>query len=279
MNLRLHPLAHEPARRRSAAGARAVTILELLVAVSLISFIILALYQMFDQTQTQMRRTVREVDKFESGRAAAELLKRDVAQMVAGNSPLGAAAVNFFAGTTVGTINWSGGAFAMTNGGNTVLAGILQEAYFLSFDPAATPTNWSPVAYRVASSTNAAAVATFGLGTLYRWTTNANRFSPNLQNVFFSNPPTNFFQRVVDNVVHFRVTAITNVAPVPSGGYLTNTVLPSHVEIELAYVDSRTADRARALLPNTNAIRAILSTNVNSVHLFRLQIPIRAGQQ
>lgn len=48
-------------------GLRAVTILELLVAVSLISFIILALYQMFDRTQVQMRKAVREVDKFEGG--------------------------------------------------------------------------------------------------------------------------------------------------------------------------------------------------------------------
>jgi hypothetical protein len=33
------------------------------------------------------------------------------------------------------------------------------------------------------------------------------------------------------------------------------------------------------MLPNTNAVRASLATNVANVHLFRLQIPIRPGQQ
>ncbi|MBI5799227.1 MAG: hypothetical protein HZA92_00665 [Verrucomicrobia bacterium] len=269
-------------RRRPAIATRAVTILELLVAVSLISFIILALYQMFDHTQTQMRRTVREVDKFESGRAAADLLKRDVSQMVAGNSPSGAAAVNFFAGTTVGTTNWSAGAFAMTNNvTNSVMTNVLQVAYFSSFDSAATPNNWNAVAYRVASSTNATALASDGLGTLYRWTTNANRFTTNLQYAFFGfpGPGATNFQRIVDNVVHFRITAITNGAAITNGGFLTNTSLPSHVEIELGYVDSRLAERARGMLPNTNAVRAYLSTNVANVHLFRMQIPIRPGQQ
>jgi hypothetical protein len=259
---------------------RAVTILELLVAVSLISFIILALYQMFDQTQTQMRRTVREVDKFESGRAAAELIKRDFAQMVAGNSSAGGFAANFFVGTNVGGTDWSAGAFSMTNNGtNIVLQNTLQVAYFVTFDPAATPTNWSAVAYRVGSSTNPTTIADYGLGTLYRWSVNSNRFSTNLQNTYFSGPPAGSFQRIVDNVVHFRVTGITNGVAVPVNGYLTNTSLPSHVEIELGYLDSRTAERARGMLPNTNAVRASLATNVANVHLFRLQIPIRPGQQ
>lgn len=263
-----------------ARASRAVTILELMVAVSLISFIILVLYQMFDQTQTQMRRTVREVDKFESGRAAAELLKRDVSQMTAANSAAGAAAVNFYVGTNAGATDWSAGAFSMiNNGSNLVLQNTLQVAYFVSFDPAASPTNWTAVAYRVASSTNPMTVADYGLGTLYRWTTNANRFTANMQSAYFGGPPVGTFQRVVDNVVHFRVTGITNNVPVPSGGFLTNAMLPAYVEIELGYMDSKTADRARGMLPNTNAVRASLATNVANVHLFRLQIPIRTGQQ
>lgn len=274
MNL---PSIQSDLRLAVATGTRAVTILELMVAVSLISFIILALYQMFDTTQTQMRRTVREVDKFESGRAAAELLKRDVSQMTAGNSSAGVGAANFFVGT-----NWSAGAFTMINNGtNIVLQNTLQVGYFVSFDPVATPTNWTAVAYRVASSTNPTVVADYGLGTLYRWSTNANRFSTALQSAYFggSGPPAGSFQRIVDNVVHFRVTGITNGVPVPVNGFLTNNVLPSHVEIELGYLDSRTAERARGMLPNTSAVRASLATNVANVHLFRLQIPIRTGQQ
>ncbi len=258
-----------------------------MVAVSLISFIILALYQMFDTTQTQMRRTVREVDKFESGRAAAELLKRDFAQMVAGNSTAGTTGANFYAGMT-----WSGGTFAMTNNGtNIVQQNVMNDTFFVSFDPAATPANWTLVYYRVASSTNHSTPATYGLGTLYRWTTNANRFSTNLEwRLFGQAPPAQYWQRVAENVVHFNVVAITNGTPVVAtnvyvasiltvAAVLTNTTLPSHVGLELGYLDSRTAERARGMLPNTGAVRASLATNVANVHLFRLQIPIRTGQQ
>lgn len=262
-----------------------MTILELLVAVSLISFIILALYQMFDRTQTQMRKAVREVDKFEGGRAAAELMQRDVSQMVAGNSPAGMLAVNFYAST-----NWSAGAFAMTNNGtNIVQQNLLQDLYFVSLDPAATPFNWMGVSYRVASSTDPSTPAPHGLGTLWRWSTNANRFDSSIQQRLFSLIPPAYWQRVADNVVHFRVTAITSGVPVLAtnvsmpfltfAAVLTNNVLPSHMEIELGYVDSRTAERARGYLPNTNLARAYLSTNLDAVQMFRLHVPIRSGLQ
>lgn len=261
--------------RLQAARTSAVTMLELLVAMSLLSFIILSLYQMFDRTQAQMRKAVREVDKFESGRASSDLLQRDVSQMVAANSPLGAAAVNFYTST-----NWSGGAFAMTNNGtNFVQQNVLHDVYFLTFDPAATPTNWMAVGYRVASSTNATSIAPGGMGTLYRWTTNANRFSTDFQLGFFSTATAGYFQRVVDNVVHFRVNGVTNGAVVPPGGYLTNADLPGAIEIELGYVDSKTADRGRGIAATTNQLQSYLSTNVDSVHLFRLHVPIRTGQQ
>jgi hypothetical protein len=261
-----------------------VTILELLVAVSLISFIILALYQMFDRTQTQMRKAVREVDKFEGGRAAAELLQRDVSQMVAGQSPAGMLAVNFYT-----SANFSGSSFAMTNNGtNIVQTNLLQDLYFVSLDPAATPFNWMGVSYRVASATNPGAPATYGLGTLWRWSTNANRFDTNLQYRLFYQSPTNW-QRVADNVIHFRVTAVTNGVPVPAtnvavpgptfAAVLTNHALPAHVEIELGYVDGRTAERARGYVPNTNLARAYLSTNLDAVQMFRLHVPIRPGLQ
>lgn len=277
MNLR-HPIPR--------CGLRAVTILELLVAVSLISFIILALYQMFDRTQVQMRKAVREVDKFEGGRAAAELVQRDLSQMVAGNSSAGMLAVNFYAST-----NWSAGSFAMTNNGtNVVQQNLLQDLYFVGLDPAATPYNWMGVSYRVADRSDPTSPATYGLGTLWRWTTNANRFDPGLQQRLFSQfPPPAFWQRVADNVVHFRVTAITSGVPVMAtnvavpaltwAAVLTNNVLPAHLEVELGYVDSRTAERARGYLPNTNLARAYLSTNLDAVQMFRLHVPIRPGLQ
>ena len=264
-----------------------MTILELLVAVSLISFIILALYQMFDRTQVQMRKAVREVDKFEGGRAAAELVQRDLSQMVAGNSSAGMLAVNFYAST-----NWSAGSFAMTNNGtNVVQQNLLQDLYFVGLDPAATPYNWMGVSYRVADRSDPTSPATYGLGTLWRWTTNANRFDQAIQQrlLLYGVTNANDWRRVADNVVHFRVTAITSGVPVMAtnvavpaltwAAVLTNNVLPAHLEVELGYVDSRTAERARGYLPNTNLARAYLSTNLDAVQMFRLHVPIRPGLQ
>jgi len=245
-----------------------VTILELLIAVSLISFIVLALYKMFDQTQEQMRRAVREVDKFETGRSAAELLRRDLSQLVAAYSPLGIYALNFFTGT-----NWATTAFGMTNNGTNVHMNNLDDVYFLAFDAEATPTNWMAMRYWVADSTAPVSNVTAGLGTLYRWTTNANRFSTNFQgNINYATS-----QRVADNVVHFRVVGTTNGFAVPPGGYLTNADVPTHVTVELGYVDGKTASRARAFAPADMV--SFLSTNVDSVHLFRMHIPIRNSQQ
>ena len=279
------------AARSAALPTRAVTILELMVAVSLISIIILVLYQMFDTTQTQMRKAVRDVDKFESGRAAADILQRDLSQMVVARSPLGASAANFYAAT-----NWSSGAFDMLDASNNVVqANVLQDVFFLAFDSTATPTNWLGVGYRVASSTNPTTVAVAGLGTLYRWSTNANRFSTNFQSLFVSNlPPVVYFQRVVDNVVHFRVNAVTNgvvvaitnvsIPPLPDpwkAAVLTNSDLPSHVQVELGYVDSRTAARALGMAgpSNVSLVRGYLATNLDAVHVFRLNVPVRTGLQ
>jgi len=57
---------------------RAFSLLELLVAVGILSVIILALYAMFDQTQKALRANTAQTDVSESGRAALDLLIRDL---------------------------------------------------------------------------------------------------------------------------------------------------------------------------------------------------------
>jgi len=78
-------------------------------------------------------------------------------------------------------------------------------------------------------------------------------------------------------VVHFRVVGTTNGFAVPPGGFLTNADVPTHVTVELGYVDAKTASRARSFGPVDMV--SFLSTNVDSVHLFRMHIPIRNSQQ
>lgn len=123
------------------AASRAVTLLELLVAISLVSFIILALYQMFDRTQTQMRRAVRETDKFETGRSTMDTIRRDLTQ-------LGYVKTLYDSGYGAIATNWNNSMYApmpysapapntMTPGGTLVNSGV--NSYF-----ALTPNNTAP---------------------------------------------------------------------------------------------------------------------------------------
>src|SRR5881296_3237368 len=68
---------------------RAFTIVELLVAISVLTLIVLVLYGMFDQVQKALRGNVAQVDVFEGGRAAMQLLSREMEQMQAANVPVG----------------------------------------------------------------------------------------------------------------------------------------------------------------------------------------------
>ncbi len=60
------------------ARQHAFSLLEVLVAVGLMSIVILALYSMFDQTQKALRANSAQSDVSESGRAAMELIVRDL---------------------------------------------------------------------------------------------------------------------------------------------------------------------------------------------------------
>lgn len=70
--MKLSPSPNRIARRH------AFSLLEVLVAVGLMSIVILALYSMFDQTQKALRANSAQSDVSESGRAAMELIVRDL---------------------------------------------------------------------------------------------------------------------------------------------------------------------------------------------------------
>src|SRR5437763_9400552 len=71
------------------ARSRAFTIVELLVAISVLTLIVLVLYGLFDQVQKALRGNVVQVDVLEGGRAAMQLLSREMEQMQAANVPVG----------------------------------------------------------------------------------------------------------------------------------------------------------------------------------------------
>ena len=71
---------HDNARLR-ASRRRAFTILELLVAVSVMTLVIYVLYALFNQTQMALRKNASQVDVNEGGRAAMEMIVRELSQM------------------------------------------------------------------------------------------------------------------------------------------------------------------------------------------------------
>ena len=77
---------HDNARLR-ASRSRAFTILELLVAVSVMTLIIYVLYALFNQTQMALRKNASQVDVNEGGRAAMEMIVRELSQMEVSGYP------------------------------------------------------------------------------------------------------------------------------------------------------------------------------------------------
>ena len=68
---------------------RAFTLLEMLVSVSVMTMIVYVLYALFDTTQSALRKNVAQVDVNEGGRAAMEMIVRELSQMeVSGYPPV-----------------------------------------------------------------------------------------------------------------------------------------------------------------------------------------------
>ena len=61
-------------------GKNAFSLVELLVAVALMTVIVVGLYSMFNETQRALRTNVSQVDVLESGRSAIELIVQDIQQ-------------------------------------------------------------------------------------------------------------------------------------------------------------------------------------------------------
>ncbi len=173
------------ARRRLA-----FSVIELMLAVSLMGIIVFALYTTFYHTQRALRANVSQVDVMESGRAAMDMITRELTQMATCDVQRG---TNFWAalsGYTPVVQPLSGKTAFRTN--------LLDECFFFSQQN----KDYVGTLYRVLFAPN-------GVGTLSRFTTNipAFGFNPsNLWAIVHNQPPTNFV-RIADGVIHFRVTS------------------------------------------------------------------------
>ncbi len=282
-----------------AARAAAFTVVELMVAISVLGLIIVVLYNVFDNTQRAMRSNAAQVDVMEGARAAIELVGRDLEQM----TPVGlAGATNFLVAW------WSSNLVQSLPGPTNTLnrrTNFQQQLFFTSqFNKQV-----SGIGYRVVPAT--------GVGTLYRYVDaeplalltpyrlSSNYFQFANTNYVDLNPatyPNPVFQRVVDGVVHFRVTAFDSlgrrIEPYEpqygltnryAGVFATNETLrtwprylfvndavPAAVEIELGILEPAVLDRYRSM--NNPAVAAnYLVRQASRVHVFQQRIPVRAA--
>jgi len=288
-----------PIQRRtdSARLGRAFTVVELLVAVSIMTLIVLVLYGVFDQVQKALRGNSSQVDVLEGGRAAIELMTREMEQMQASR--------------VVGATNlWVSLTSAPTRqemlDPNTYRTNVLQEIYFLSH----FNKDWTGVGYRVVSTN-------YGVGSLFRFSisTNARSFTDfNLSSNYlqYASPRySNVCQRVTDGIVHFRVRAFdTNGFPVSwrdwqeqtnayyasskNGNlYVTNKVngitsdetsfvfradlLPAFLEVELGILEPRILEKYKSMA-NFSVATNFLAKQTGKVHLYQQRIPLRTAQ-
>lgn len=296
-----------PNRRRPTG----FTVVELLVAVSILALIVLVLYGLFDQVQRALRGSLTQVDIMEGGRAAIRVMSSEMEQISAG-AKRGSTNL-FIAATQVPTLQAT-----LDPGTNRV--NVLDQVYFQSH----FNKNWSGVGYRVLSlNTNGIAtdLAETGVGTLCRYTVEVNDgdfpylpsrtsgsggFQTNLfwqvMNSVPAPPPVNLtnYQAVLDGVVHFRVlpydgngllitnSFLTNIPPgyqVWSNSFyndveysyaFTNKALPRFLDVQLGVLDPHVLERYKAF-PNASVATNYLARQVGAVHLFQVRIPIQAA--
>ena len=214
----LHPLLGERAGVRadvttfnlqpSTFPQRGMSLIEILVAVTLLVVIILGLTAMFNQTRKAFTLGLANVDYQDAGRSAMDIITRDLQQMAPNdyttyNFPtatrLGTYSnvLNFYANTMpafITNFNWP----MLTNspvGDSTNFS--IEELYFVTQDH----QNLDAIGYGLLSDN-----AHFGIGTLYRYQIN-NAYLPNLMGPAGANPPCVFSRDFADNVLAGRPSA------------------------------------------------------------------------
>jgi hypothetical protein len=276
-------------------GAPGFTVVELMVAISVMTLIVLVLYGLFDQTQRAMRGNASQVDVLEGGRAAMDMIGTDMEQMRASKVR---SATNLFGQLILQQT------VQVLPGENEVRLSELQECFFLT-KPGGY---WEQIGYVVLPHRNLNVAQP--LGTLYRiaLSNHVSQFTSNSlsglyltnRSVLFGDGTNALFQKVTDGVVHFRVRPL-DARGIPysrTNGVGTNVwmsldllatvqeevryafvedALPVSIEVELGILDPQVVGRLKSM-PNPTMAAEFLSKQSGRLHLFRQRVPIRTAR-
>jgi hypothetical protein len=273
---------------------RAFSLVELLVVMTLLTFIVLGLMAVFNQTQRAFKLGLSQVDVLESGRATMDLITREMAEMTA-MTGMGDQLRNLVVEIPK---NNSGNPIYSDlvqelPGSSELRTNILQEFFFVS----RMNQDWVGTGYLVNGGSD-------GIGTLYRFTTTVpvRTMSATLGSLgdlytIYRNAALTNFNPVAEGIIHLRVLAygtngvlldpyydrgvFTNITVDYDSGSASSTyyafrsgALPTAVEIELGVVEPDVLERAQALPPGTLR-REYLAKEAGKVHVFKQRVPIR----
>ena len=273
-----------------ASRRAAFSLIEVLIAVTLMSVIVLGLMAMFGETQRAFRTGINQVDIMEGGRSAMDLIAREVEQAQSSDITNYA---NFLVRQSV-SVPFPYDLSQSLPGSGQLRSNVMQEVWFATREG----QRWSGIGYSV--------YYTNWIGTLLRYETNVSQIafggSPQIINAAFAARPS----KIIDNVVSFRVNVfdllgrritrtynfdypnfqldgrlvdLVNI-PVLAGDVVNcafySNAIPAYVEIELAVLDPKVAGRARTLGEDSlNSQRRYLEKQAGSVQVFRRRVPIR----
>ncbi|HKQ37610.1 MAG TPA: prepilin-type N-terminal cleavage/methylation domain-containing protein [Verrucomicrobiae bacterium] len=250
------------------------SLIEIMVAVALMTIIMLGLLAMFYQTQRAMRVGSAQVDVLGTGDAAIQMMASELKQIVAA----GSLRPNLEATNAYGPLFWTRN-FTVSG---SPQATYLQELFFIRRDN----DDWVGTGYFVEPVTVAG-----GAGALYRYELRrpVTRVDA-LDEIYkeFKNPTAKTpIPRLAERITHLRVFAFD----ADGNSYYTNnnnlwfadTNLPSYIDLELGVIEPKPYDRFKARYdtntPSTAVVAlAYLTNQLDRLHLFRKRIPIRTVQ-
>jgi len=285
---------------------------------------------MFIQTQKAFRGSMKQTDVLGQGRAVMDMVSRDLAQMTpsqmgrtinfSADVPPGPSQIPPLPGPTKESPPYAEVSGSLGGGYGPIRQGlpgvpppvartnVIQRIFFLTL----VNQDWIGTGYEVVAD-YPGGTANSGVGTLYRFTkTGRSSDVGNLWSTFANTSVTNpqYFSRVADGVVHFRVKPYatngfpivwgptngcwfrTNISPNTFTYSMRNTVgspepavpeevncyfysnaLPAYVELELGVLEPNIYERYKSI--SGKAGSDYLSNHVANVHLFRQRVPVR----
>jgi len=275
---------------------QAFSLIEIMVAVTLLTVITVGLLAMFYHTQRAFRLGTSQVDVLEGGRATLRMVALDLQEMYPSRSDT----VTNFHAVPSGALR-----IDMLLPNDVVMENLLQDVTFLT----RRGNEWTATSYRVHHAN--------GAGTLYRAVVSTNlaamvidpRVTPISQRLTVANlmsnamqsftPPysiTNtppggiIFDRIADGVVHFRVHAYDNkgLRLVQTNSvyahdwneiYSFTNWVPEYVELELGILDPKAMKQFQAREDVPLKAQDYLTKQGYRTHVFHQRVQIRSRRE